>query len=802
MEGIRVQTLDTEKRAVGRLLRFALIGSVVLAVILLLLLAVASANTELFESQYPMLLWLTVGLAVCLLLLVLELLRRLVVRYRRGLFGTRLMARMAMSFTLMTVLPVALIYLVSVQFVGRSIESWFAVPVERGLESGLTLGRTALDSLLSDLTQKARSVAIELSETPRTAWPETLNSRREQLGVADAMIASGTGRIITTSGSRFAGLVPDLPPPSAMRQARLTRQYAAVEPEGDTTQLKMRVIVAIDTEGQLPDEHRYLQLVQPVPSALSENAEAVEQGRRDFQQLSLSREGLARIFRITLTLIFLLTVFSAVAASFLLSGWLTGPLSMLAAGTRAVAEGDYRPVKDYSGRDELGALTQSFNLMTRQLEDARMQVERNQRELERVNARLESVLANLTAGVLVLDSDFRLSLANAGAERILGLSLIEHLDKPITEVPRLAALAPAIRTAFNEQAGAGAASWQRQFVLPQADTAARTPGAFAPAHSFVATGVSAAPHPSAAAPAFSAARAPAATSTASAPGANSDQTIFARGSILPERRVGYVVVFDDISEVISAQRAVAWAEVARRLAHEIKNPLTPIQLAAERTQRKLADKLPAADAELLAKNSQTIVNQVAALKRMVDEFRDYARLPAAQLAPLELNELVDEVLRLYAAAGGRASIVARLAPSLPRVLGDATQLRQVIHNLIKNAVEATDHVGQPEIELLTEALELPDGDVAVRLIVRDNGGGFSSSALSRVFEPYVTNKPRGTGLGLAIVKKIVDEHDARIDVANWGETPEGKPVGAQISVLFTRMAKNEDNRGLTATPHR
>ncbi len=781
MEGFRVQAVDSEKRAVGRLLRFALIGSVVLAVILLLLLAVASANTELFESQYPMLLWLTVGLAVGLLLLVLELLRRLVVRYRRGLFGTRLMARMAMSFTLMTVLPVALIYLVSVQFVGRSIESWFAVPVERGLESGLTLGRTALDSLLSDLTQKARSVAVELSETPRATWPETLNSRREQLDVSDAMIASGTGRIITTSGSRFAGLVPDLPPPSAMRQARLTRQYAAVEPAGETTQLKMRVIVAIDTQGQLPDEHRYLQLVQPVPSALSENAEAVEQGRRDFQQLSLSREGLARIFRITLTLIFLLTVFSAVAASFLLSGWLTGPLSMLAAGTRAVAEGDYRPVKDYTGRDELGALTQSFNLMTRQLEDARMQVERNQRELERVNARLESVLANLTAGVLVLDSDFRLTLANAGAERILGLSLIEHLDKPIAEVPRLAALAPAIRAAFNEQAAAGAVSWQRQFVLPQAPTA----------ESPLAASASRTQAPAA----LPELRAP------GAPGANSDQTIFARGSILPERRVGYVVVFDDISEVISAQRAVAWAEVARRLAHEIKNPLTPIQLAAERTQRKLADKLPAAEAELLAKNSQTIVNQVAALKRMVDEFRDYARLPAAQLAPLDLNELVDEVLRLYAAAGGRVSIRPRLAPALPHVLGDATQLRQVIHNLIKNAVEATDHVEQPDVELLTEALALTDGEAAVRLLVRDNGGGFSSSALSRAFEPYVTNKPRGTGLGLAIVKKIVDEHGARIDVANWGEGPSGKPVGAQISVLFTKLAKSEDNRRLVATLH-
>jgi len=436
MEAFHVHAADPEKRAVGRLLRFALIGSVVLAVILLLLLAVASANTQLFESQYPMLLWLTVGLAVGLFVLVLELLRRLVLRYRRGLFGTRLMARMALSFTLMTVLPVALIYVVSVQFVGRSIESWFAVPVERALESGLTLGRTALDSLLVDLSQKARGMARELADTPQSDWPSTLNRLRDQGGVQDALIASGTGRIVTTSGSQYGRLVPDLPSSSALRQARITRQYAAVEPaEGEPAGLKLRVIVAITADAQRTDDNRYLQLIQPVPTAMAENAEAVERGRRDFQQLSLSRSGLQRIFGVTLTLIFLLTVFSAIAASFLLSGWLTGPLSMLAAGTRAVAEGDYRPVKDYSGRDELGLLTQSFNVMTRQLEDARMQVERNQRELERVNARLESVLANLTAGVLVLDSDFRITLANAGAERILGLSLAGHLDQPIAGVP-------------------------------------------------------------------------------------------------------------------------------------------------------------------------------------------------------------------------------------------------------------------------------------------------------------------------------------------------------------------------------
>jgi len=579
--------------------------------------------------------------------------------------------------------------------------------------------------------------------------------------VQDAMVFAGNGRIVTISGSQFGRLVPDLPPQNAVRQVRFTRQYAAVEAaEGSTDALKLRAIVAIATDSPRADDQRYVQMTQAVPTALAENAEAVEQGRRDFQQLSLSRSGLKRIFSVTLTLIFLLTVFSAVAASFLLSGWLTGPLSMLAAGTRAVAEGDYRQVKDYSGRDELGLLTQSFNAMTRQLEEARALVGRNQRELERVNARLESVLANLIAGVLVLDSDFRMTLANTGAEKILGLPLAGHLGRPLSEVPRLAGIAAQINDAFNEQAAAGAASWQRQFVLPPVVAAEEATGPGA--------------------------------------GAGGEQTLLARGSILPEQRVGYIVVFDDITDVISAQRAVAWAEVARRLAHEIKNPLTPIQLAAERMRHKLADKLPAPDAELLAKNSQTIVNQVSALKLMVDEFRDYARLPAAQLAPLDLNALAEDVLRLYTAADRAQTIRPQLAPALPPVLGDQTQLRQLIHNLVKNSLEATERAAQPEIVLLTEAVELADGKQAVRVVVRDNGGGFAPAMLARVFEPYVTSKARGTGLGLAIVRKIVEEHGARIDVSNWGDSS-GKPVGAQISVLFTKLAKNEENRPLTAT---
>lgn len=768
MDPTPVRALDLGKRAVTRALRVSLIVSVALAAILLALLATASGNTQLFERHYPTLLWITLGVAGTLLVLVLELLRRLAVRWRRGLFGTRLMARMAGAFVLMSVLPVALVFLVAVQFVGRSIESWFDVPLERALDSGLNLARASLESQLSDLTQKARVMAAELAEAPPGALSSTLSGLRDQAGVQEALVLSGSGRIVVASGGRFAQLVPDLPPSEALRQARLTRQFARIEGgdpgdrQGDADAagaggiaeaLKLRVIVAIRTEGQLADDSRYLQLVQPVPTALGQNAEAVQQGYRDFQELSLARAGLKRVFRITLTLIFLLTVFSAVAGAFLLAGWLTGPLSELAAATRAVAEGDFRQVKDYAGRDELGVLTGSFNAMTRQLQEARSLVERNQRELERVNARLESVLGNIDAGVMVLDSDLRLTLANPGADRIVGTPLAAFFGQPLAALPRLGELEAEVRSAFNEQAATGAGSWQRQFALQRPAVAEDSAGAVP---------------------------------------ARTEQTLLARGSILPERRVGYVIVFDDISEVISAQRAVAWSEVARRLAHEITNPLTPIQLAAERMQLKLHGKLAGADAELLKKNSQTIVNQVAALKMMVDEFRDYARLPAARLAPLSLNELVDDVLRLYSAPEVHGAINLHLAEALPRVMGDATQLRQVIHNLLKNALEAAERRERPEIHVSTEAIALPDDAIAVRLMVRDNGTGFTPALLARAFEPYVTTKPRGTGLGLPIVRKIVEEHQARIDVANWNAA-DGAVGGAQVSVLFTKLAKSGEN---------
>lgn len=779
-----------------RTLRYGIALTASIAGVLLFLLASASSNTPLFERHYPLLLALNATAAAALLLIVVVLVIRLVRRYRAGQFGTRMMARFAISFGLMGLIPGALIYLVSVQFLGKSIESWFDVRVDSALESGLAIGRTTLDAMLTELNGKARTVAFGLSDVTESQQGQALNRLREQTGAQQALLFTSNGRTLASAvaGSDSGTLTVDTPPSTVLRQLRLARSYSAIESvqidgESDPASgrvragalpgngaddwrgLRLRVVLPVPAPTfQLRPETIYVQLVQDVPASLAANAEAIQSGMRDYQELSLSRTGLHKIYSVTLTLTLLLSICAAFAVAFLLASWLTEPLLLLAEGTKAVAGGDYSPMRSIDTKDELGTLTQSFNTMVRQLADARVAVERNRAALVAANTYLESILANLSAGVLVFDDRFHLVTANHGAGRILRATLTpwlgrnvmndDAIDGPRSEGDSLwKALAAAIQASFADPATVGT-DWQRQIELETGD-------------------------------------------------GGDPLVVLARGSRCPvgsgaERRDGYLVVFDDITGVIAAQRSVAWAEVARRLAHEIKNPLTPIQLSAERLKMKLEDYVPPEQQKALDRGVTTIVNQVSAMKRMVDDFRDYARVPQTALQPLDLNALVAEVLTLYdvhadeqvgaplQAVDGHQPPrpIVMLRPDLPLVIGDPTRLRQVIHNLVQNAQDATLESPAPRVVVTTEVV--PDaGSVSdaqaqapmVRLTVSDNGSGFPARILTRAFEPYVTTKARGTGLGLAVVKKIVDEHQARIELKNRDSG------GALVVIVFTRVAQ-------------
>ena len=685
--------------------------------ILLFLLASASANTALFARHYRWLLGLNAIVALSLFALIVWQVRDLWREHRAKVFGSRLKLRLMLMFGLMAVLPGVLIYAVSVQFVTKSIETWFDVRVEKALESGLNLGREALDSMRTDLTDKARNMALELGERSESQWSFTLNRLREQMGVQSAAVFANNGQLMATATSDLSALLPAQPSSEQISRVRTGRLQSEIESVSGK-EMVLRVLVTVVPNG-LGQETRILQLAQNVPAGLAVNAERVQEVYRDYQELSLGREGLTRIYAMTLTLTVLLALFTAIATAFVLARRLSAPLSILAEGTQAVAAGDFTPRQAIYSRDELGVLTQSFNQMTRQLDEARRETERHRMEVESARAYLESILGNLSAGVLVFDSRFLLRTVNQGGQAILDEDFDGLLAHPVEAWPREQVLGQAIRDAFAEH---GRREWQTQIELDH-------PGAL-------------------------------------------PQILLLRGTQLPAGKSGgYVVVFDDVTRLVAAQRSAAWGEVARRLAHEIKNPLTPIQLSAERLQMKLADKLNGSDSEMLNRSTQTIINQVQAMKRMVNEFSDYARMPAPELKKLDLNTLIMEVLGLYEASG--AVIRLNLLTELPSVWGDTSQLRQIIHNLLRNAEDAQENSDEKEIGVTTRCV-----DGMAELVVSDCGPGFPPEIMSRVFEPYVTTKAGGTGLGLAIVKKIVDEHQGRIKIRNR------QPAGAEVCILL------------------
>lgn len=712
-------------------------ASLLLGAALIGLLAAAADNTTFFAENLPLLLGLTatavVGLAVLILYQVYVLLRRI----RAGVFGAKLTARMFLIIGLMALVPGMIVYGVSVQFLVRSIESWFDLRMERALEGGLALGRSALEHVQREVVRKSEDLAGQLADLPPMLQVARLDDLREETGVQEAALYDDNGTMLAFSSASRGSLIPPAPEQGALWQARLQQPWSRLEP-GSGGGISVRVVAPVNLVA-LNERLRVLQVIQPVPRQLAADAQEVEAARQGYQELELSRLGLKRLYGISLTLALALALFSAFTLAFLLSERLAAPLRALARGTRAVARGDFTQVHAVASRDELGMLTQSFNRMTRQLAEARTAADESHDKLLEANAYLVGVLASVKAGVITLEHDLTVRIANPAAATILGVArdLLENqalaawgLPSPGGEAEDsgLHRFAMEMTTRFQDTP---TRPWQEQLEL---DTAAGT------------------------------------------------RILLARGAPLsPGPAPDYVLVLDDVTQLMQAQRDAAWGEVARRMAHEIKNPLTPIQLSAERLEAKLADRLDPAARETLVRATATIVGQVAAMKGLVDAFAHYSRLPSPRIERLDLNDLVREVLALYEGAG---HIEPRLEAGLPPVAGDPSLLRQVLVNLIKNAQEALEGNPAPRIRVSTRA----EGE-RVALCVEDNGHGFPEELKGRMFEPYATTKPKGTGLGLPVVKKIVEEHHGSIVVSNLAEG------GAQVCMRLPMLGETTGGAG-------
>jgi nitrogen fixation/metabolism regulation signal transduction histidine kinase len=696
--------------------RLGILPMLVLFCILLVSLSLmsnATHNSERFGQLYSWLLLINaIGLMV-LVGLIGSNLYWLVSQYRARAPGAKLTSRLVVTFVVLAVVPVAVVYYFSLQFLQRGIDSWFDVEIEQALGDALELSRGSLDVRLADLLKVTEKLASELGEMSPALMPIGLYDLRVRSSAVELALFGSDGRIVASSSVEGTNIIPHRPPDQVMMSLEQGRSYVGLDPIGDAG-LYVRTVVPVSS-AKPGAELLTLQALYEVPERLSRLAENVENQTVRYRQLAYLRTFLKYSYMLTLSMVLVLSILSAVWAAFFSARRMVAPIAVLAEGTRSVADGDYSTRLPVTTEDELGFLVRSFNDMTRRLSRARDQARRSQQRVEGQRAYLETVLGSLSSGVLSISDSGELRTVNEAACQILGIGLSGQLGYTLADISQRFHFLEPLLSLVEARRTQQLLDWQEEVVL--FDSSGR-------------------------------------------------RVLMCRSAGLPvseESAGGQVVVFDDVTDLIRAQRDAAWGEVARRLAHEIKNPLTPIQLSAERLRRKYLKSMEQGEAEVMDRATRTIIQQVETLKEMVNAFGDYARAPKLQLERVELYELLRDTAALY--EGSTLHIHLDLAEPPPVLKGDPGRLRQLFHNLFKNAMEAVRD--QNDGSLLVRARwYLSAGDRFIDLAFEDSGSGFSEEVLERLFEPYVTTKTRGTGLGLAIVKKIVEEHNGQIRAHN------------------------------------
>jgi nitrogen fixation/metabolism regulation signal transduction histidine kinase len=707
----------------------------------LTLLSDATHNSERFGQMYSLLLLINAAGLVFLVALVASNIISLIRQQRTKVPGARMTSRLVVMFVVLAVVPVSIVYYFSLQFLQRGIDSWFDVRIEHGLDDALDLSRAALDVRLRDILNLTILMAEDLSDASPATLSLTLYDHRVRSGAAELTLIGGDGRIVAASSSDLTDIIPDQPPEEIMQLMRNRKHYIGLDPIGDSG-LYARALVPV-LSSRSDSEVYTLQAMYEVSERFSVLADSVQSAYTRYNELSYLRAPLKFSYSLTLSIVLVLSLLSAIWAAFHSARRMVAPVRDLAEATHAVAEGDYSKRLSVASDDELGFLVRSFNDMTRRLARSREQTIRGQQQIEAQRAYLEAVLANLSSGVISMDADSVMRAINRTASKSLGIDAKKYIGSEFsflaTDHKHLKPFVDAV-TRYRSQ---GDQTWEEEISL------------------------------------F---------------GTNGRQVLMCRGTVLggtSMRAGGLVIVFDDVTTLIQAQRDAAWGEVARRLAHEIKNPLTPIQLSAERLRRRYLGRLETEDAEVLDRATRTIVNQVDAMKDMVNAFSEYARAPSINLEIMHLNTFVEEVLDLYQSSDLNVQIIERLTAENDVIKGDAGRLRQLLHNLVKNALEAIN--GAPDGRLIVSTSSEGAADAGqIEICFDDNGPGFEPNVLENIFEPYVSTKPKGSGLGMAIVKKIVEEHGGTISAES------SHSGGAMIRIRLLLSGENKSLPGKQA----